>query len=372
MRNRIYDRAFLSKKWIILLCLAFTLSPQALYAGYSAREDTLGGLMVGIAGTPPFVVDTANDDGISIEIFQAMALQLGWKYKIKYFDDVPQALQALESGKIDVVAGPVSITSERAQKVSFTQPYYQSSLSILSRTDAPSLWQRISPFFSTHFFIAVGIFILILGGVGTVLWLTEREDNSEQFPAEPAKGIANGMWCAIVTMSTTGYGDKAPVTFWGRLVAASWMVVSIIFATTMVAGIASTLTLTGLNTTVISTANALAGKKVAVVAGSPAEDFIRHYRGGEVEIKSLQEGYDKLKAKQVDAVVYDRPQLLYFLQQHQDDGVAVSIAEYSPQGYGFALPLHSRLLHRVNIELLTMEESGRVDRIVSDWLGNKR
>jgi polar amino acid transport system substrate-binding protein len=89
----------------------------------------------------------------------------------------------------------------QAKKFRFTQPYFLSSLSILSR-DPPSPWECISPFFSKRFFGAVCIFLLILGGVGTLLWLPERERNTEQFPHEPAKGIANGMWCAIVTMST--------------------------------------------------------------------------------------------------------------------------------------------------------------------------
>lgn len=329
-------------------------------------------MTVGIAGTPPFVTDTTADEGISTEIWQSLATKLGWKCQLEYFDDVPHALQALESGKVDVVAGPVSITSARAEKVKFTQPYYQSSLSILSRTDVPSFWERVSPFFSTRFFIAVVVFLFILGCVGALLWLAEREHNPDQFPPEPARGIANGMWCAIVTMSTTGYGDRSPVTFWGRIIAGSWMVVSIIFATTMVAGIASTLTLTGMNTSVIATADALSGKKAAVVPGAPAEAFVKQYGAKTVAIESLQQGYDMLKTKQVDAVVYDRPQLLYFLQQHRDESVAVSTAEYVRQGYGFALPLHTTLVHRVNVTLLQLKESGKVDRIVNEWLGNRK
>jgi polar amino acid transport system substrate-binding protein len=212
------------------------------------------------------------------------------------------------------------------------------------------------------------VFILILGGVGTLLWLAERERNAEQFPHEPARGIANGMWCAIVTMSTTGYGDRSPVTFWGRLIASCWMVISIIFATTMVAGIASTLTLTGLNTSTIETANALGGRKVAVIDNSPAEAFVHKYGGQTVNVGSLQDGYKLLKAKQVDAIVYDRTQLRYFLKNKHDDDVHLSVAEYDRQGYGFALPVHSTLLHQINIALLLSEESGRSNLFINSWL----
>lgn len=365
-----YKKSTLFRKWLILsFCIG-----MALALPLRAQNDSNGGasetLTVGVAGTPPFVAVNTFDRGISTEIWRLLASRLGWEYRLKQYEDVPEALQALQAGEIDVVVGPVSITSDRAERVKFTQPYYQSSLSILSRTDGLSLWNRISPFFSKRFFIALFVFLLILGGVGTLLWIAERERNSEQFPHDPIRGIANGMWCAIVTMSTTGYGDKAPATLWGRIIAGSWMVVSIIFATTMVAGIASTLTLTGMNATVIATADALKGKKVAVVSGSPAEVFVKNYGGIHVGIDSLQEGYDLLKSKKADAVVYDRPQILFFLKQrHDDESVAVSTAEYIRQGYGFALPLNTTLLHSLNVTLLSLKESGSVERIADEWLG---
>jgi polar amino acid transport system substrate-binding protein len=88
-------------------------------------------LTIAVAGTPPFVVDTTDQTGISVEIWQDMASRLGWHYQTKYFDEVPQALQALQEGKVDMVVGPISITADRLQKFRFTQPYFSSSLSIL-------------------------------------------------------------------------------------------------------------------------------------------------------------------------------------------------------------------------------------------------
>ena len=83
------------------------------------------------------------------------------------------------------------------------------------------LWGRIQPFFSKRLLYATGVFVFILACVGTLLWLAERKDN-EQFPTSPARGIGNGMWCAISTMTTTGYGDIAPVTLAGRIIACGW------------------------------------------------------------------------------------------------------------------------------------------------------
>jgi len=355
-----------------LIFLLSTLSFLFLSNTASAVEKKSKTFNVGVAGSAPFVDNINKNQGISVQLWKELAFQTGIAYKTTNFSDVSSGIEALENGTIDVLVGPISITAERSEQVKFTQPYFQSSLSILSRTDEPSFWERILPFFSKKFFIAVCVFVLILSIVGTLLWLAERKRNSEQFPPQPAKGIANGMWCAIVTMSTTGYGDIAPLTLMGRIISGTWMVISIVFATTMVAGIASTLTLTGMDVSVISTAEQLSNAKVAVVANSPSEDFAREYGAKITEVQSLNEAYNQLKNKKVDAVIYDRPQLLYFLQQRNDKSIAVSVAEYLRQGYGFALPLNTEIQHELNVQLLYMQESGQSDRIIHEWLGNRQ
>jgi polar amino acid transport system substrate-binding protein len=100
-------------------------------------------MRVGVAGSAPFVADSAGSEGIAVEVWQRLAARLGWRYEAVRFEDVPHALQALERGEIDLVVGPVSITAQRAAHVQFTQPYFQSSLSIMSRSEAPGWAQRI-------------------------------------------------------------------------------------------------------------------------------------------------------------------------------------------------------------------------------------
>ena len=60
------------------------------------------------------------------------------------------------------------------------------------------------------------ILTTVLPAMGSLVWLAERRTNSEQFPAEPISVIASGMWFALVTLTTVGYGDKAPITPVGR------------------------------------------------------------------------------------------------------------------------------------------------------------
>jgi polar amino acid transport system substrate-binding protein len=121
----------------------------------------------------------------------------------------------------------------------FSQPYFQSSLSILSRVEKLGIWARIAPFFSRSFFTAVGILLCILAVVGALVWLLERRAGNEAFPRDPVRGIANGIWFAVVTMSTVGYGDLAPRTMFGRLISGLLILVSIVVAASLAAGGAS-------------------------------------------------------------------------------------------------------------------------------------
>lgn len=324
-------------------------------------------LIIGTAGSEPFVFD-GEDKGIAIEIWDKIALNKSWNYKYMHFENVDDALHSLTTGHLDLVVGPISITSSRIENMKFSQPFYNSSISILSPIKKNNVWQKIKPLFSFKLFIALLIFLIILAGVGTLFWIAERKKSPEQFAKDPLHGIGTGMWLAIVTMSTTGYGDKAPVTLAGRIIAGAWMVITIIFATSMVAGIASTLTLSSLGGTTISNIEQLSGKKIATIDGSSTEELLKKSNIHSVGVNDLDEAITKLKNKEVDAVVYDRPQLLYYLKNNKDEDLYISKAEYYKQGYGFAFPVNSVLIPDVNRALLQLAEDQVTEEIIHYYI----
>lgn len=179
------------------------------------------------------------------------------------------------------------------------------------------------------------------------------------------------MWLAIVTMSTTGYGDIAPVTLRGRIISGSWMVITLIFATSMIAGIASTLTLSGLGTSTVTNIEQLSGKKTATIVGSPAEAFIKEHKSKAVAVSTIDQAMELLKNKKVQAVVYDRPQLMYYKNNHKEEDLYLAKAEYYKQGYGFAFQKGNNLVYDVNQTLLELAEDRKVKGIVDDYLGKE-
>ena len=66
---------------------------------------------------------------------------------------------------------------------------------------------------------------------GTLMTVLDREN----YPT-----IGSGLWWAVQTTTTVGYGDNVPTTFAGRLVAAFVMFVGIGFLTVITAAITST------------------------------------------------------------------------------------------------------------------------------------
>ena len=70
---------------------------------------------------------------------------------------------------------------------------------------------------NSFFQVGIGLFITMIFG-GIVLQWLETGDIS--------KGD-NPFWWAIVTMTTVGYGDKAPKRIMGRLFAVVWILIGI-------------------------------------------------------------------------------------------------------------------------------------------------
>jgi polar amino acid transport system substrate-binding protein len=357
------------------LLIVLALSPHLVAQESSKQMEQADTLLVGLAGSAPFLmVDTSTKSfsGVAFEIWRDIAIEKGWNYKTMQFPSVPEALNALRAGNIDVLVGPVNITSERARTVNFSQPYYYSGQGIMSRIDERSIWDRISPFFNTNLLFAVLALLFVLFVVGLFVWIAEKKASPEQFPEDAPRGIANGMWLAIVTMSTTGYGDKAPITFWGRVLTGTWMVISMIFSASLVAGIASSFTLSGMGSNIITEANQLRDVRVVAPSYDVVRDFLTENHAIAIKTKSLDEAYQMLKDKKVDAIVFDRPQLLYLKQSKADGNIIVSKSYYEPAGYGFAFPnTEQNLIKELNIQMLELNELGKVKSIINEWLDDR-
>lgn len=327
-------------------------------------------LRVGMAGSAPFVVqgDDGELTGVVWEVWQDMAEQAGIEYGKPYrFGSVKSGIEAVNRGNIDVLIGPLTINAQRAKTVSFSQPYFQSDVGIVAPIKQVTLWQRVKPFFSGSFLYAVGMLLLLLFGLGVMLYFAERKKNP-QFQNGFFNGVMSGSWLSLQTMNTTGYGDYAPKSFLGRVVMGIWMILSLILSTSLVAGIASTLALSAGQDNSYKQLSDLRGLRVATTGYHKLVNSIRSNGAMPVTAKNVQEAMQLLREGKVQAVVYDLVQLQYGMTAQDHERYSLRVDTNFPQDYGFAYPQNSVVRADLDVYMLNLREKDIIQHKVDEWV----
>ncbi|WGF93170.1 transporter substrate-binding domain-containing protein [Aequorivita marisscotiae] len=325
-------------------------------------------IRVGYAGSAPFVIEGENEEGIVFDIWKEIAFDLNLKYTLQEYASVEAGIEAAKNNEIAILLGPTTINEERAEEISFSQPYYNTEMAILAPVQELTVWEKVSPIFSKTFLFAVLGLLLILTVVGFLFWLVEGRKFKEDYGERIHQGIGSGIWLAIVTMTTVGYGDYSPRTPAGRVVMGSWMILSLILATSFVAGIATTLSLTAREDKTITSIQQLDGKKVAVPDYKKIMDRVRNVDGQPIAVKTVSEGYKLLLEKKVDALIYDEIPLEYIFSDKEKDHYVLSKKKIEPQYYGFVFPIGSNLKRKVDLEIIHLQDTKEISHIVEDWI----
>ncbi|GGE47398.1 amino acid ABC transporter substrate-binding protein [Halopseudomonas oceani] len=353
----------------LILCLLL-MAPLA--SASETGTDTPAPLRVGITEVPPFVIADGQGgwEGISVDLWRAIAEQQGWAFELQpmAFADL---LHAVESGKVDVAVGALTMTAERELVFDFSHPFYQTGLSIgVPRAPKAGLLQSLKALFSWSFLSVIGGLGLLLLGVGVALWLFERHRNPEQFGGTATQGIGASFWWAAVTMTTVGYGDKAPVTFAGRLVALIWMFAGLIMVASFTAAITSALTVSNLQLQIRGPQD-LPGSTVATIDGTASARYLGEERIVSRSYPDLTSAMQSVSAGETDAVVYDRPLLQYRNQQLGRERLELLPGVFDQQLYALAIPSGSPLRDQLNEAVLRVTESDEWRLIQRAYLGEQ-
>ena len=352
------------------LAAALLSATQVLILPAAAAPEPPDTLRVGITGSPPFVLPGhGSRGGISLEIWRRVAEQNDLSYDFIEQPSPKQGLKAIEAGDIDLLVGPISITARRLAMpgVDFTQPYFLGKSGVLLPLSPPTLISRLSVFFGWAVVSSVLVLLGVFVGVGSLIWLAERRRNAEQFPREPLAGIGSGMWFALVTLTTVGYGDKAPVTRTGRSLTAAWMTISLIAVSSLTASLASTFTLflTGATETAITHPAQLQSRRVAVVSGTSGVELAQRRSMRVVSADSLDGAIDLMLEGRAEAVIFDRPAIRFHLKQNPDLAVRLASFTLTEETYGFAFRSGDPLRNALNISILELQRQGKVEAITN-------
>jgi ABC-type amino acid transport substrate-binding protein len=294
-------------------------------------------LTVGVFDAPPYAFKNPAGEwrGFSVELWRQIAEELGLRYRLVEGSE-DEVLESLTSNRLDVVAGPIAITMERERVVDFTESYLTSGLSIAVRRRGRleyigNLFSVLATSGAAHI---IGAVLILSALFGAGVWLAERRHNPE-FPARPGRGIGSGLWWAGVTTSTVGYGDKVPVTFRGRLLAAIWMLISLVLSVLITASLTATLAVGEFQQ--VRDLDSLRRARVGVLAGSAAADFLRHNQIPHRLLPSYPKVIEALLARKVDAAILNEEILRYYTDRTAGTGVQVLPPLFMPENFGFAL-----------------------------------
>lgn len=351
----------------LLFLLVFSSTLLIAQENNDTPKESQDALKVGYAGSAPFVMPKEKAEGIVIDIWKDIAYGLNRDFDLIGFESVADGIKAIDNRELDILIGPITINSSRAALVNFSQPYYNTELAILAPVVETTFWGKIKPFLSTTFIYAVIGLLVILSIVGSLFWAVEGRKYPEEYGEGPVKGIASGVWLAVVTMTTVGYGDYAPRSAAGRFILGAWMIISLILATSFVAGIATTFSKTSDDKTITSL-NHLTGKTVAVPNYKKIIDKVRDSEGTPIPVSDVSEGYKMLLDKKVDALIYDEVPLKYIFEADKKDEFVLSKKRIEPQYYGFLFPIGSNLKRQVDIQIINLQEDQEIRHIIEDWI----
>ncbi|MGP4061206.1 glutamine ABC transporter substrate-binding protein [Halobacillus sp. H74] len=117
----------------------------------------------------------------------------------------------------------------------------------------------------------------------------------------------------------------------------------------------------------------LAGKKVGTRSGTTSESYItdNHPDAELVTFPGIVEAYMDLESGRLDAVMYDVPNVQYYVT-NDSNGLKTAGDILQGEQYGIAFPKDSELVEDVNKALQTLIDNGTYDDIYEEWFGERK
>lgn len=292
---------------------------QPVPGGPGSSERPLE-LLVG--SRPPFAFkdELGQWDGLSVTLWTQVAQRLGIEF-VLVERDLDEIVRTVADGTGSTIIG-IAITPKRARSSFLTHAFESSGVGIATRERIgllPSVTASLELFEVIQLLLML---IVLFFFAALLIWLCERRHEAKYFHHRPSRGIPDGMWWSVVTFATIGYGDKVPQTVAGRIVAAAWILFSVVLVALFTGIIASRITLAA-GSYAVSGADDLAKKRIGAIDGTLTSTILRRLQIPFEHFPSDPAGIDALRNGRLDAFLSDYAVLHYYVVPVKDRGLLV-------------------------------------------------
>jgi polar amino acid transport system substrate-binding protein len=333
----------------------------------SAQDDRAmpNKVVVAVAEVPPFAMKAKDGhwEGLSIELWQAIAQKLGVESELREYNP-DQLGAAVTKGEVDVIPA-LAATEQHEMVMDLSLPFLRSgsAIAVAAKPTKYSWLHFAGRLVSLNLLPVIGLLILLSLAAGTMVWLFEVRGNPDMFGGGTVRGIVHGIWWAVVTLTTVGYGDKAPKTVGGRMVALVWMFASVILIAGFTAAITTSFTLGELQGKVRGLSD-LPDVRVGSLSHSQALNFLTKQGIAVVPFENAADGLQAIVDKEIDAFVFNEAVLKHLVRTAFPGRVQVLATTFDRYYVSMAVVSGSPLREPLDRALLGVTAT-------DDWLGLK-
>lgn len=356
--GRFVDRiGRLFRVWLALLVLGLC-GVAATGVAFAAETRRSEPVRVAVYDVPPYGYVQADGaiSGISVDLWRRIAGEMGWQFELTPVSDMDAILGGLEHGRYDAAIGAITITPDRAERVDFSYPAHRSGVAVAFRRET-GLVSELMSYAAAAADLGALIFAILtmLFLTGIVMWYIERPNRSAPAEAGTESSVVNlrdGIYWAVVTMTTVGYGDKTPKTHYGRLIAIVWMLSSVVLVSLLSTSMVSRLTAERVESSGGAATVDLVGKTLAAAVHSSGAEYLDAMHLPYTKYQNLSDALDALANGQANAVVNSVGALQYFIANRYAKRVQMPQGLLAPAYMAVALPEHSPLKKPIDRALM--------------------
>ncbi|WP_072572954.1 transporter substrate-binding domain-containing protein [Granulibacter bethesdensis] len=312
---------------------------------------------------PPFVLPHRKNDhpaGLAIDLWDKTSQMQGWVTHYHRYETISDLLSALERGEIDVGTVGLTVSSQRMEKVIFSQPWFQTGLRMMivkhNSTGLSRLLSELAASGHLRNYLFIFLAILIATLITAIMHRHVLKDSSPHWSSSLSGAFYDMM--AMLTGNQTS--STVPERAGARIIAAIWLLCGVGIVAYVTSSITSVMTASEINQRVDNITE-LGSRPVSAMKGSIAMTFALdtglHVQGYTL----LADAVQKLIQGKTAAILGDSSQLDYYIQQNPAQPLIVTGATLRPENLGFVMRPGFPMRDQIDRAILKLQE----DKILS-------